>query len=140
MQVAADGMLTLKAENNVFSDGGSGHYTNVIEGIWAFEPADGHWSRRFADVLPGWSASSLAGVAYRFGQQMYTPEDIETETLIKDDRPYAGLLSCGISLLSRGRHDDWRLTGSLQVDVGIVRPVSGAKVVQRNFHGLIAAT
>lgn len=136
---SADGLLTLKVENDLYSAGGDGHYTNGIEGIWAFEPADGHWSRRFAEVLPGWSASSLVGVAYRLGQQMYTPEDIETETLIKDDRPYAGLLLGGISLLNESQHDGWRLAESLQFDVGIVGPASGAEVIQRNFHELIAS-
>ena len=137
--VSSEGLLTLKVENDLFSAGGDGHYTNGIEGIWAFEPADGHWSRRFAEVLPGWSASSLVGVAYRLGQQMYTPEDIETETLIKDDRPYAGLLLGGISLLNESQHDGWRLAESLQFDVGIVGPASGAEVIQRNFHELIAS-
>lgn len=139
IQVFADGLLTLKVENDVFSAGGDGHYTNGVEGIWAFEPAEGHWSRGFAEMLPGWSASSLVGVAYRFGQQMYTPEDIEIERLIKDDRPYAGLLFGGVSLLNESQYDDWRLAESLQVDVGIVGPASGAEVIQRNFHELIAA-
>lgn len=49
--VSADGLLSLKVENDLFSAGGDGHYTNGIEGIWTFEPADGHWSRRFAKPI-----------------------------------------------------------------------------------------
>ena len=97
---SAEGLLSLKVENDAFSAGGDGQYTNGAEVIWAFEPPDRHWTRRLADVIPGWSGSSLAGATYRLGQQMYTPEDIKVEALIKDDRPYAGLLFGGISLLS----------------------------------------
>jgi hypothetical protein len=67
--VSSEGLLTLKVENDLFSAGGDGHYTNGIEGVWAVEPADRHWSRRFAEVLPGWSASSLVGEASRCTRQ-----------------------------------------------------------------------
>lgn len=134
----ADGLLSLKVENDAFSAGGDRHYTNGIEAIWAFEPVEGHWTRRFAEALPGWSADSLVGVAYRFGQQMYTPEDIEVEALIEDDRPYAGLLVGGVSLLNNHQHDRWRLAESLHIDIGIVGPASGAGALQRGYHEWIA--
>jgi len=136
---SADGLFSLKVENDSLSAGGDGHYTNGIEGIWAFEPADGHWTRRFAEVLPGWSAGSLDGVAYRFGQQMYTPNEIGVEKLIEDDRPYAGLLYGGVSLFENIQHDGWRQADSLHLDVGVVGPASGADEFQRGFHDLIAS-
>lgn len=123
----------------MFSAGGDRHYTNGIEAIWAFEPVDGHWARRFAEALPGWSASSLKGVAYRFGQQIYTPEDSEAEALIEDDRPYAGLLFGGVSLLNNTQHGGWRMAESLHIDVGIVGPASRAGKLQRDFHEWITA-
>ena len=57
------------------------------EVIWGFTPDEQNWTRRFADLLPGWSGSNLDNVAYRFGHQIYTPEEIETRALIEDDRP-----------------------------------------------------
>ncbi len=36
-------------------------------------------------------------------QLMYTPVDDKTSTIIKDDRPYAGLLSLGIGINERNR-------------------------------------
>ncbi|VVS97362.1 conserved exported hypothetical protein [Marinobacter salarius] len=136
---SAGGLLSLKVENDAFSAGGDGQYTNGAEVIWAFEPADQHWTRRLADFIPGWSASGLAGVTYRFGQQIYTPEDIEVEALIEDDRPYAGLLFGGISLLNERKLGGLRLAESLYIDVGMVGPASGAEMVQRNTHELIAS-
>lgn len=80
---SADGLLTLKVENDAFSASGDGQYTNGAEVIWAFKPADQHWTRRLADIIPGWSGTSLVGATYRLGQQMYTPEDIEVKPLLK---------------------------------------------------------
>lgn len=88
---SADGLFSLKVENDSLSAGGDGHYTNGIEGIWAFEPADGHWTRRFAVALSGWSACSLNGVAYRFGQQMYPPTTSRSK---RCSRTIAPMLAC----------------------------------------------
>lgn len=136
---SADGLLSLKVENDAFSRGDDGHYTNGVELMWSFEPATDHWSRRLADMLPGWSSSSLDGVAYRFGQQIYTPNDIGAERLIEGDRPYAGLLFAGISLFDDVRLNGWRQATSLHFDIGVVGPASGAEGVQRSFHELIAS-
>lgn len=134
---SAQGLLSLKVENDVFT-GNDGHYTNGVELTWAFEPANDHWSRRFTNAVPGWSASELDGVAYRFGQQMYTPDDIDAERLIENDRPYAGLLFGGITLLEGEQYDGWRQTRRLSLDAGIVGPASGAKQTQRGYHDLIS--
>lgn len=135
---SAQGLFSLKVENDVFS-GDDGHYTNGVELIWAFEPSTDHWSRYFADAIPGWSADELDGVAYRFGQQMYTPDDIGVEQLIENDRPYAGLLFGGVSLFEDIPHDGWRQASSLHLDAGIVGPASGAKRTQRGYHKLIGS-
>ncbi|GAB2794906.1 lipid A deacylase LpxR family protein [Halomonas shantousis] len=136
---SAEGLLSLKAENDVFASSDDGHYTNGIELIWSFEPSGDHWTRRMASLLPGWSASGLDSVAYRFGQQIYTPNDISTPRLIEDDRPYAGLLLGGVSLFDDVQHAGWRQASSVHLDVGVVGPASGGEKVQRNFHHLIGS-
>lgn len=35
---SAEGLLSLKVENDAFSAGGDGQYTSGVEVIWAFEP------------------------------------------------------------------------------------------------------
>ena len=98
-------ILSLKVENDIIASGSDGHYTNGVEVIWGFTPDEQNWTRRFADLLPGWSGSNLDNVAYRFGHQIYTPKEIETESLIENDRPYAGLLFAGMSMFSDTQHD-----------------------------------
>ncbi|MDV6320369.1 lipid A deacylase LpxR family protein [Chromohalobacter sp. HP20-39] len=134
---SADGLLTVKSENDLFASGGDGHYTNGLEINWSFAPQEHHWTRRLADAVPGWSGRGLDGAAYRIGQQIYTPENIERSSLIEDDRPYAGLLYAGVSLFDEHQLQEWRQADELHIDVGIVGPASGGKVVQKNFHHLI---
>ena len=137
--VWADGILTLKSENDIFASGEDGHYTNGLEIDWSFKPDRDHWTRALADALPGWSANSLDGAAYRFGQQIYTPEDIDKRRLIEDDRPYAGVLYAGLSLFDDEQLVGWRRTSGLYFDVGIVGPGAGGRTVQKNFHHLIGS-
>ncbi|KGE77222.1 hypothetical protein FP66_11230 [Halomonas salina] len=139
-QVVASGLLTVKSENDRYShEGGDGHYTNGLELTWSFAPDEDHWLRDVAAVLPGWEREDLKGGAYRLIHQIYTPEDIRVPGLIANDRPYAGLLMGGISLFEHKLHAGWREARSLNLDVGMVGPASGAEFVQREFHAVIAA-
>ena len=117
--------MLFRSENDIIASGSDGHYTNGLEVIWGFEPDDQSWTRRFADLLPGWSGAAIDNVAYRFGHQIYTPEEIETRALIEDDRPYAGLLFAGMSMFSDTQYDGWRAAQGLHLDVGIVGPAAG---------------
>ncbi|MCT8467757.1 lipid A deacylase LpxR family protein [Chromohalobacter canadensis] len=135
----ADGMLTLKSENDLFASGDDGHYTNGLEINWSFTPDERHWTRRLADAVPGWSGAELDGVAYRAGQQIYTPNDIDRADLIQNDRPYAGLLYAGVSLFDDRQYSGWRQADDLHFDAGIVGPASGGKAIQKNFHHLIGS-
>ncbi|MCG6539088.1 lipid A deacylase LpxR family protein [Pseudomonas sp. KSR10] len=127
-------LYSLKIENDVIATGSDGHYTNGFELMRSFEPDADHWSRQFADVLPGWRAAEVDSVAYRLGHQIYTPNDIERTELIEDDRPYAGLLFAGMSIFSGHQYEGWRSASGLHLDVGIVGPAAGGKKIQRRVH------
>lgn len=127
-------LYSLKIENDIISTGSDGHYTNGFELMRSFKPDADHWSRRFAGVLPGWSADEVDNVAYRLGHQIYTPNDIERTELIEDDRPYAGLLFAGLSIFSDHQHEGWRGASGLHLDLGIVGPAAGGKKIQRRVH------
>lgn len=129
-------VFTLKIENDVISSGRDGHYTNGLEGFWAFEPASGHWTRSLAEAVPGWSGEDLAYAAYRFGHQMYTPEEIEREALQEDDRPYAGMVFGGVTLFANEQLTGRRETSTLTLDVGLVGQGAGGERLQREVHRL----
>ncbi|MCW3148950.1 lipid A deacylase LpxR family protein [Stutzerimonas stutzeri] len=132
--LASADTLSLKVENDIIASGSDGHYSNGLEVIWGFEPQPLHWSRNFADILPGWSSAALDNVALRFGHQIYTPDQIEIDGLIENDRPYAGLMFAGLSLFADTRREGWRSTQGLHLDAGIVGPAAGGKRLQRVVH------
>jgi len=130
------GVLSLKVENDILTSGDDGHYTNGFALSYTFKTPEQHWSRSFADWVPGFSAARLDATAYRFGQQIYTPNDINREQPDQDDRPYAGYLFGGVSLFAGEEGDDWRRVDTFNLDLGIVGPASGAKDAQKAVHKL----
>lgn len=129
-------LYSLKIENDVIASGSDGHYSNGIELMRSFQPATDHWSQRFANATPDWLIGDLDNVAYRFGHQIYTPDEIEIPELIEEDRPYVGLLFVGMSLFDDSRHDGWREVRGLHMDVGLVGPGAGGKRAQRAVHNV----
>jgi hypothetical protein len=75
-------------------------------------------------------------ISLSFGQNIYTPYDIEREDLIEDDRPYAG-----ISYFTLAVHRKKNQTmDTFEFLVGIVGPSSLAKQIQRFVHSLYRGT
>lgn len=127
--------LSIKVENDLFSyESDDGHYSGGLELFWSFEPDNGHWARALADALPGWSGDEVKTLAYRFGMQAYTPEDLRRRTLVQDDRPYAGVVFLGVSLYADRNGGPWRVNRQLHVDAGLVGPGTGVGKVQHWIH------
>ncbi|MDT8420448.1 MAG: lipid A deacylase LpxR family protein [Desulfuromonadales bacterium] len=70
-----------------------------------------------------------------FGQEIYTPEDIRTDLLVEDDRPYAGrtYFAVGFHAKQGLRKSVWEL------NVGILGPASLAEQAQKLVHDLNGA-
>ncbi|MBA1271775.1 lipid A deacylase LpxR family protein [Stutzerimonas azotifigens] len=131
-------VLTFKVDNDAFPSGDDDHYTNGIEASWTFEPDREHWTQALASAVPGWKPEDLSGyVSYRFGHQMFTPEDIEQAGLQVDDRPYAGLIFGGITLYAEEQLVGYRTTSTFTLDLGLVGPATGGERLQRGVHELI---
>lgn len=129
------GTFTLHFENDVLgTDDSDRHYTNGLQlsyrtgenRVWGW--LDG-WARRHYFLEP--DVKLHAGMA--LGQNLYTPEDIDTTELVADDRPYAAWL-----------HADLGLTGStgdilrtMELSFGVVGPAAGGKELQKWFHKII---
>ncbi|HEY0883758.1 MAG TPA: lipid A deacylase LpxR family protein [Ramlibacter sp.] len=95
-------------------------------------------------VNPGfWSAADdpdrTQNVVVKFGQSMYTPGDFARTDLIRDDRPYAGLLYLGLSW-NRRQPDEARRVEMLdtrEVTLGVIGPLSLARQTQDLVHDVI---
>jgi len=80
------------------------HYTAGAHlSYWSADNALPRWLRRFSDWLP---AVGLRPATHKFGleigQEIFTPEALQTSELVANDRPYAGWLYLGTGLRRRG--------------------------------------
>src|SRR5690606_27284347 len=124
--------LSIKVENDLLSyEDDDGHYSGGLELFWSFEPDNGHWARGLAEALPGWAGDEVQTLAYRFGMQGYTPEDLRSRELIEDDRPSGGVLYVGVSMYEGRAETDHRVSRELRLDTGLVGPGTGVGKVQR---------
>lgn len=136
--VRAETLFSVKTENDAYVGGGDGHYTNGFEMEWAMDTPEGHWGTDVANLIPFWESEDVAGLSFRLGHRLYTPERIDVAGPQPDDRPYAGVLYGGASIHGQDQHEGWHETRSLHVDVGIVGPSAKGEWIQETFHEYIA--
>lgn len=145
---------TLRLENDLFA-GTDRNYTNGV--ALALVSRDlagrlrpeclpqplGMYARFLGWVDPDfWSdagaASATQNVVVRFGQAMYTPEDKTRTDLIRDDRPYAGLLYLGLAWNRRIQPQDthYQMLDTRELTLGVIGPLSLAEQAQDLVHDL----
>ncbi|RKZ16428.1 DUF2219 domain-containing protein [bacterium] len=125
----------LMFENDVlWVDDSDRHYSNGIrleargrEGhIWSWIAGPGRW-------LTGAGRDTPQRMGLALGHNIYTPEDIKTEELVEDDRPYAAWLHGDISVVAR----EGRTRTEATLSLGVVGPAARGEEMQRWFHGII---
>lgn len=133
-------------ENDVFADTDE-YYTNAVKLTWLTKNI-----ARYEDVLPSWSNRTASGIpmvrqsapgegvthniGFSLGHNIYTPENTEKESLIEDDRPYAGWLYGSIALHRKN-------PGSLntfEFTAGIVGPSAYGEGTQNNVHEYVGSS
>jgi len=128
----------LYLENDYFahSDGG---YTSGLKLSWSSGLHDEYpqyaWPHRWLYPLikhiPFEKKPDLKrNITFALGQNIFTPEDIDSEEVVEDDRPYAG-----VTYLSMGFHTRKdRSMDSVEMLLGLVGPSSGAEECQKAVH------
>lgn len=117
-QVEGPTRMSVTGDNDLMA-GTDRHYTNGLR-------AEAWGSIR--SVVPVWRVEW--GLA--LGQRIYTPERLEEEQLVVDDRPYAGWTYLRLSL--RRRDLPRKEEDLVELSVGIVGPASGAEETHRLAH------
>jgi hypothetical protein len=93
----------------------------------------------FWDDRPGPVATQ--NVVAKFGQSIFTPRDPARTGLIRDDRPYAGLLYVGLSW-NRRTHDPRENSERLdtrEITLGFIGPLALGRQTQNLVHDMIGA-
>ncbi len=125
---AAAGTFNLLVENDAFA-ATDRHYTNGVQISYLSDPMgeDGKYSEPNADEPKAFR------FGWRIGQSIFTPTDTEATALLPEQRPYAGWLYAGASLVrSTAYHVD-----TLSLTVGTIGPDAKGEEVQNGFHELI---
>lgn len=125
-------------ENDLFGNTDK-YYTNAVQATWLSKDL-AHYRN---DVrLPRWAPpvihripfadepDSVHNVGLIIGQHIYTPSDIDTDQLLKKDRPYAGFLYGGLALHSKTAT---RLD-TMEVAFGIIGPSALGEQAQNGVH------
>lgn len=139
------GTLSVVVENDKFNSVDESrqtdrNFTNGIRLNWISEPrSTPEWGRRLAALVPMFPDGGTTRVGYAFGQNMYTPENIRTRELIRNDRPYSGWTYIAGAITSSREIGDSAQLDTLELNLGIIGPQSYAAETQREYHRLIGA-
>lgn len=129
------GAFTFVFENDILGGFGTDrHYTQGMrlsylsreESVW-------NWVESIAHKVPFYPEDGRMRATYSVGQNLYTPEDIKTDELVVDDRPYAGWLYAAVGLVT----DTRRSLDTVEFSIGVVGPTALGEELQSWFHGLI---
>jgi len=118
------------------------HYTQGLKLIYLDrgEPVPG-WARllllnKVNDVLPTvWLNARTANFGLILGQNIYTPEDDQTQSAIPTDRPYAAWLYLGLAIQRRGETAGHiPVLESFELDLGVIGPEAQGQFAQDTWH------
>lgn len=129
-----NGALLIQWDNDKVVDTDR-HYTNGMRIAYTADTPAG-WIKdsgaTLADIF-GFTDHSALRAGWTLGQDMYTPEDVETFTPDPQDRPYAGWTYVGLTV-----QNDYKNTqDTMELDLGVVGPSAHAGQTQNAFHRLI---
>lgn len=131
-------LCDIQLENDFFGGRTDRHYTHGTRLSCLSDSLQ--WFETLADQLPWFSLEEAkatgkgpleARARVTLGQNIYTPENLSTTTLIEEDRPYAGWLYLGFGLVgNQGNHR----YDKIELEIGMVGPASGAEDIQTSWH------
>jgi lipid A 3-O-deacylase len=119
--------------DNDFIEGTDKEYTGGFGIGWFSLDLTGRTSRGLYRLMPFIRKGEFSHhISLSLGLRVYTPDDISSEDVIPDDRPYAGILflSLGVHSISR------RIMHTIELNTGVVGPSAGGEQMQRLVHKL----
>ena len=129
------GIVTLQVENDKVANTDR-NYTSGLRAAWlSGETRDEHWVRDLAEHFPLINNTDRIRYGFSIGQSIFTPQNTESRELVENDRPYAGWLYGGVSMISYDKEK--RNLQTLALDLGVVGPAALGRQTQNRFHEII---
>lgn len=129
-----DGAFLFQLDNDKVVDTDR-HYTNGVRIAYSANEPTGQW-KTTGETLAGYTLFTnrcALRVGWTLGQDMYTPEDVDTYTPDPLDRPYAGWTYAGFSV----QNETPSAQDTLELNVGMIGPAARAGQMQNAIHRLI---
>lgn len=135
--------ITVLEENDSLYFNSDKHYTQGlrVSNLGPAVQSDSAWNGPFDffnSILPIFAREAPAETARRYalflGQSIFTPKNLQMKPPDPTDRPYAGWLYGGASLLQETDHFALE---NLEIDLGVVGPGAFGRQVQNDFHQFI---
>jgi hypothetical protein len=141
-----NGTFSMQVENDYFSlSNRDRHYSNGLRLSWLptpSAPGDKSWIEQTAEAIPFvGDENSVGRIGWSLGQSIFTPQDKTTTAPLPNDRPYAGWLYAGLTLIKVPKPDPSVYSSinemdTLEVDLGVVGRAALGEQVQNSFHSL----
>ncbi|UCD12070.1 MAG: lipid A deacylase LpxR family protein [Nitrospinaceae bacterium] len=133
------GVFNIQLENDLWGGGSDRHYTHgtrisylTKENPTGFEETV---KNKINEWLPDLILPHANRIGFVLGQSIFTPENIAATELQERDRPYAGWMYGGVSLISK-----WEEGGdyfdNLEINIGVVGPSALGEDTQTFVHRL----
>jgi hypothetical protein len=132
-----DSFFTFTIENDKFGKGTDENYTNGVRlTYYDTTTPSPQLLNTVEDILPFMDVNKTTSIYYSLGQNLYTPQNISTDTPDSEDRPYAAFLygSIGATTIRENHVDELELT------LGMVGPAALGEPTQKFVHELINTT
>ena len=138
--MAGDDYISISHENDNLGGGTDRFYTSGARATWFNESINvPPVIDQMADKFPTFDLNNTTSTFYSIGHNIFTPEDISSETQDLDDRPWAAFLYGSVGLSTTTQNDivpDH--IDELEFTLGIVGPEALGKPVQRFVHKYIS--
>ncbi|MGE4157568.1 MAG: lipid A deacylase LpxR family protein [Planctomycetota bacterium] len=126
--------FTITTENDLFASGNDHSYTNGVRLSW-FEVGKRPptVSKGVQKKLSFLGLNDSTTLAYSLGHNLYTPVDIQSETININDRPWAAFFYGAVSMATlTGDHLD-----EYEIMIGVVGPSARGEALQKQIHKVI---
>jgi len=129
---------SIQYENDFLGERSDKYYTQGIELSFSQQSDIPDFLLGIASYLATQGKIQQQAVTYSFGQKVFTPDNLQTENLQTNDRPYAGYLYGAITYLNvvdttaNKQHVNF-----LELSLGVVGPSALGEEMQNFLHQLI---
>ena len=136
------GRLTITEENDAFASKDDRHYTQGLRLAYLSPDLSGAsgWNRPFdflsrvLPLFPGRGDDSKRKIETIIGQSIFTPTNLHLANPDPKDRPYAGWLYTGASLM---QNNNAHQLENVELLLGLVGPGAMASEAQDSFHSFL---